>query len=238
MNKLELLLGTIDESRAVNNDFYRIWVENRLELNKLAIFVRNYWEWTFRFPEALASLVSCAYDLATKVEYTKILYSEMGNGNLKKSHSVLFEQFSIELSKKLGDPDGLKIEILQKTIPLLPTTIELNNWQKEVYSCKQAHAIGAQLALEWQAYTMIRKLYEGARNYITLWQNQDEFHEACEFFYIHIGEAEKEHKKEAISATEKAINNGLRFDDVKDGFNKILELIANFWDGISHSLSR
>ena len=60
-----------------------------------------------------------------------------------------------------------------------------------------SYVLGALLAQEWLAYSMLTRLYEGARNYQHLYTNNDEFHERCEYFYIHIGDAEKEHKMAA-----------------------------------------
>jgi uncharacterized protein len=48
---------------------------------------------------------------------------------------------------------------------------------------------------------MLLKLYEGSRTYAPLWSDPEEFHEACEYFYIHIGEAEKEHKIQSLVST-------------------------------------
>ena len=237
MRELKELVKAIDKHEAVNNQFYQKWLQGQLSIEGLKIFVRNYWEWTFRFPEALAGLVANTQDITARLEYTKILYSEMGNGHLRNVHSRLFEEFCNKLSIALGKPGLLSIENLKKTVPLLDETQKINAWQKETYFNQYAIAAGAQLALEWQAYTMIRKLYEGARNYMNLWENQDEFHEACEFFYVHIGEAEKEHKEESILAANKIIEAGASFEDIKSGFCKNLELISNFWNAIAKNIA-
>ncbi len=236
MQELKELVKAIDKHEAVNNQFYQKWLRGPLSIEGLGVFVRNYWEWTFRFPEALAGLVANTQDITARLEYTKILYSEMGNGHLRNVHSRLFEEFCKKLSIALGKPGLLNIENLKKTAPLLAETQKINAWQKETYFNQYAIAAGAQLALEWQAYTMIRKLYEGARNYMALWENQDEFHEACEFFYVHIGEAEKEHKEESIIAANKIIEAGASFEDIKTGFCKNLELIGNFWNAIAKNI--
>ena len=237
MEKLKNLVSHINEQDAVNNKFYHVWMNQKLSLEDLAIFVRNYWEWTFRFPEALAGLISNTDDVIAQVEYVKTLYSEMGNGQIDKVHSTLFENFCKELAKNMGRPGFLDIQALRQTIPLLQETKDLNTWQKGTYSTNYAMAAGAQLALEWQAYTMIRKLYDGARNYMEFWQNPDGFHEACEFFYVHIGSAEKDHKDESIEAAAELITRGACFEDVELGFNKMLGLISNFWNGIANTLS-
>lgn len=236
MSKLENLLNSIKKHKAIDNPFYEKWTLRKLPLDKIAIFARNYWEVTYRFPEALTTLILNIDNLVARAEYTKTLYSEMGNGVADRVHSVLFEKFCLELSEKFGKKDFLKMDNLKDDFILLPETIELIKGQKELYSSSYSISVGAQLALEWQAYTMIRQLYEGARNYMNLWEDQDEFHEACEFFYAHIGVTEKDHKLESMKAAQKIMNDGVRFEEIEYGFHAHLNLIANFWDAVARDM--
>lgn len=236
MNNADPLSSLVNEvytHEALNNKFYTQWMISKLSLEKIAIFARNYWELTFRFPEALASLISNFEDLELRTEYSKTLFSEMGNGNPKAVHYVLFENFCNDLAQHMGQPGYLCIDNLKKNITLLPETVAVVKGQRVLYSQNPAIATGAQLAMEWQAYTMIRQLYDGVRNYIDLWPNQDSFHESCEFFYAHIGSAEKEHKIEALNAAYKILKNGGDLLDMKHGFNHHLKLLANFWNAVS-----
>ena len=93
-------------------------------------------------------------------------------------------------------------------------------------------SFGAQLALEWQAYTMLRKLYDGARNYLPLWSNPDEFHEACEYFYTHIGAAEKDHKEESLNAVQRYARDEDSLAWIVEGYRRHLKLISDFWFGL------
>jgi pyrroloquinoline quinone (PQQ) biosynthesis protein C len=238
MNKLSNLVNTIKNHRAVNNGFYDRWMTELFSIEEVGIFARNYWELNYRFPEALAALISNIDNIVARVEYTKTLFSETGNGCVNKSHSILFEDFCSNLSKVMGNESYLKIDNLKNTTHLLPETLKLISEQKKLYSNnKYAIAAGAQLALEWQAYTMIMQLYEGARNYKHLWSDQNDFHEACEFFHVHLGEAEKAHKIESIKVTEKVIEEGGSYEDVEYGFKKHLDLIADFWEAISKNMT-
>lgn len=238
MQELEALVKNISYHKALDNVFYNTWIANKLSLKQIGVFVRNYWEFAYRFPEALALLLINTNNVVARAEYAKTLYSEMGYGNPHKIHSVLFESFSIALSSCLGDQSFLQISSLKNEYSLLSSTQNFIDGQKKLYSGNASIAVGAQLALEWQAYTMISKLYEGARNYMRLWPNPEQFHEDCEFFYIHIGTAEKEHKKESIEAATKVIEDGGSFELVKQGYNKHLTLIAEFWEGIAIEISK
>jgi pyrroloquinoline quinone (PQQ) biosynthesis protein C len=236
MNGLAYLLEGIHVHKAVNNGFYQKWMGAKLTIEQIAIFARNYWELTYRFPEALATLILNIDDIHTRTEYTKTLYSEMGNGNSKRAHSVLFEKFCNDLAKYLGHENYLTMDSLKTSVFILSETTSLIARQKELYSQEHPIAAGAQLALEWQAYTMIRQLYEGARNYMGLWPSQDKFHESCEFFYVHISSAEKEHKEESITAALNIITAGGQFTKIEYGFKMHLNLIAAFWGAIAFEM--
>ena len=189
------------------------------------------------FPDALASLVSATDDLDAKGEYVKTLYSEMGYGNSNKAHSVLLEQFFEKLANKLGENGRLDHDRLEREIEMMPTTKELIEGERQIYG--DAHmSFGAQLALEWQAYTMLRKLYDGARNYLPLWSNPDEFHEACEYFYTHIGAAEKDHKEESLNAVERYARDEESLAWIVEGYHRHLKLISDFWLGLYNAVIR
>lgn len=233
---LEKLLTDITNHPALNNEFYHEWMTRKLTLEELAVFARNYGEWVKSFPDALAILLVTTDDIDAKTEYVKTLYSEMGYGNSGKVHSVLLNNFFKELASKMGHAEEMDWDRLQKTIELAPTTHELVKGEQDLYRDPQM-SFGAQLALEWQAYTMLRKLYDGARNYLPLWSNQDEFHEACEYFYAHIGATEKEHKEESLKAVKRYAHSEESMARIMDGYHQHLELICNFWRGLHHALS-
>lgn len=231
MNALELQLPEITNHPALENNFYREWMTRSLSVEELEVFARNYGAWVKSFPDALATLVATTDDLDAKSEYVKTLYSEMGYGNPRKAHSVLLNDFFRELARQLGQAEKLNRERLEKEVALLPSTRELIEGERELYGDAQM-SVGAQLALEWQAYTMLRKLYDGARNYLPLWSNPDEFHEACEYFYTHIGAAEKDHKEESLNAVRRYALDEESLARITEGYRRHLELIFNFWQGL------
>jgi pyrroloquinoline quinone (PQQ) biosynthesis protein C len=230
-NGLEHLLQEITSEPALENDFYRKWMSESFSIEELEVFARNYGAWVKSFPDSLATLVSSTDDIDAKSEYVKTLYSEMGYGNPTKAHSVLLGLFFKELAGKLGEKGRLDHDRLEREIEMLPTTHELIKGEDELYGDAQM-SFGAQLALEWQAYTMLRKLYDGARNYLPLWSNPDEFHEACEYFYTHIGAAEKDHKEESLSAVRRYALDEQSLARIIDGYHQHLKLIADFWLGL------
>lgn len=233
---LETLLTDITNHPALNNDFYHHWMTKQLTIDELAIFARNYGEWVKSFPDALAILLVTTDDIDAKTEYVKTLFSEMGYGNSEKVHSVLLNNFFQELVRKIEPAGGADWNQLKQSVDLEPTTRELIKGEQDLYRDPQM-SFGAQLALEWQAYTMLRKLYDGARNYLPLWSNPDEFHEACEYFYAHIGATEKEHKEESLKAVRRYATSEESLARMMDGYHQHLDLIFNFWRGLHQALS-
>src|SRR5437588_11449810 len=199
-------------------------------IEELEVFARNYGAWVKSFPDALATLVAATDDLDAKGEYVKTLYSEMGYGNPRKAHSVLLDDFFEALARKLGEGGRLDRARLERDVELLPSTRELIEGERGLYADAQM-SFGAQLALEWQAYTMLRKLYDGARNYLPLWNDPDEFHEACEYFYAHIGATEKEHKEESLKAVKRYATSEDSLERRTDGYHRNLQLIQNYCHG-------
>jgi pyrroloquinoline quinone (PQQ) biosynthesis protein C len=234
-NALAQLLGEITSQPALENDFYRRWMSGSFSIEELEIFARNYEAWVKSFPDALATLVGATDDLDAKGEYVKTLYSEMGYGNAHKAHSVLLGQFFEQLAHKLGESGRLDHDRLEQDIAMLPSTRELIEGERKLYGDAQM-SFGAQLALEWQAYTMLRKLYDGARNYLPLWSNPDEFHEACEYFYTHIGAAEKDHKEESLHAVQRYARDEKSLASIVEGYHRHLKLISDFWLGLYNAV--
>lgn len=235
-NALEQLLQEITSQPALENDFYSKWMSESFRIEELEVFARNYGAWVKSFPDSLATLVITTDDLDAKGEYVKTLYSEMGYGNPRKAHSVLLDDFFKELARKLGEGERLDRDRLEREIEMLPSTRELIEGERELYGDAQM-SFGAQLALEWQAYTMLRKLYDGARNYLPLWSNPDEFHEACEYFYTHIGAAEKDHKEESLNAVRRYARDEESLARIVEGYHRHLELISGFWQGLYQALT-
>ncbi|MCA6126140.1 iron-containing redox enzyme family protein [Bradyrhizobium sp. WSM 1704] len=233
---IEALAKTVYTSAALDNDFYDLWTSTRLTPRQIAIFARNYGEFNRSFPEILSVMISHTQNIAARTEYAKTLFSEMGYGNVEKVHSVLFCDWLAALGEKMGDRETLVWKNMEKSVPVLPETRALIDGERDLYSSDNATGSGAQLALEWQAYTMLRRLYDGATLYKPLWKDEDEFHESCEYFYAHIGATEKEHKIESLNGAREFYVNAESLRAIEDGFTRHLTLFANFWNAIGRAM--
>lgn len=234
---IEALARSVHSSPALNNDFYSLWTSRPLGARQIAVFARNYGEFNRAFPEVLSVMISNTRNVAARTEYAKTLYSEMGYGNVEKVHSVLFDSWLENLGNKLGEPETLCWENIERQVQPLPETQALIAGEKRMYGSDNATGAGAQLALEWQAYTMLRKLYDGALLYKPLWDDEDEFHESCEYFYAHIGAAEKDHKIESLNGARQFHVDAESRMRIQNGFHEHLRLFGGFWNAIAREMT-
>ncbi|WP_394823557.1 iron-containing redox enzyme family protein [Pendulispora albinea] len=234
---IEALARTVYTSTALNNDFYDKWTRGRCAPKQIAVFARNYGEVVRAFPEILSVMISNTRNVEARTEYAKTLYSEMGYGRVDKVHSVLLDAWFEQLGNKLGEPETLVWENMAANVAVLPETTGFIEGQRRLYSADNATGSGAQLAQEWQAYTMLRKLYDGATQYKGLWELEDEFHEACEYFYAHIGAAEKEHKLESLAGAQQFHVDGESKLRIESGFHEHLRLYGNFWTAVARAMN-
>ena len=224
------------QNRALNNGFYEIWLSRRLTGPQAATFARNYCAWIETVPDQIARVFLSHGDLEAKCETIKNLFSEMGFGDPEKTHISMLRRYMSDLVTRV---QGSPYNVLEDKRPLLSTTHNLTKIQQELFGNNDPQvSAGALLAQEWQAYTMLVQLYEGARLYMPLYGHQIEFHEACEYFYLHIGEAEKEHKVQSIHSAEKYCHSQGDFERIRAGYDGFLKALEGFWIGLAEDITK
>ncbi|MDC9615400.1 iron-containing redox enzyme family protein [Xenorhabdus khoisanae] len=152
---------------ALNNEFYTRWMSETLTLNEVMIFAKNYLARTTNTSTMVALSFLGATEMSAKVEIVKNLYSEFGYGDQKKAHLVLLHGYFEDLLSRLA---GRKVKITEiERSPLLPSTEAFIVEQRALYTFSEnnppTRILGTLLAQEWLAYSMLTRLYEGARNY-------------------------------------------------------------------------
>ncbi|WP_242883845.1 iron-containing redox enzyme family protein [Actinomadura litoris] len=224
------LAATTGRHPALDNDFYRHWRSGPLPYPQVSVFAHEFYARTVNTSVMVALSVLHTEDLAARVECVKNLYSEYGNGDAAKAHLLLLEQFLTDLLTRLGDrPHGAGD--LRGSDPL-PSTSAFSAGQRALFTDEDQRVVqGALLGQEHLAYSMLVRLYEGVRNYKHLY-GEDEFHESCEYFYIHIGEAEKEHKEQAVVSAARVCRDDADLARVRKGFDGFLDLTAEYWAGV------
>lgn len=237
--KIQSLAESVFTHKALDNAFYRRWLADPLPLADVEVFARNYLARTSQTSRMVALSFLGTDDLNAQVEIVKNLYSEMGYGNPEKAHLALLESYLIDLLSRLADRPYSMDELM--ALPVLDSTRTFSREQLSLYTDgghnnNPRHVLGTLLAQEWLAYSMLTRLYEGARNYKHLYANNDDFHEHCEYFYIHIGDAEKEHKIQAVKAATQECTTDQHIEEVRASFTRFLVITEQYWNGIAHAM--
>ena len=234
-NAIGTLVAGISRREAIDNEFYRTWMSTALPYHQVRAFAREYWARTQYTSVMVALSVIHTKDLMARVECVKNLFSEYGNGDPKKVHLVLLERFFEDLLSRLAGARVSMADVIAEGAS--PSTRRFSEGQRALFTDPdQRTVLGALLGQEHLAYSMLTRLYEGVRNYKSLWPTEDDFHEACEYFYVHIGEAEKDHKREAVISAAEVVHGDEDFRVVRAGFDAFLELTAGYWRGVHQAM--
>lgn len=221
---------------AVNNAFYTLWQERELSADDVEVFAKNFYEHVAPTANrlALVFLRMSPDDVQARAETIENLNDELGHGDPNKVHSVLLRNLLEDLLSRLrGRPvtyDSLTAETLPSTRKLVDEGAALFGDSRPEIGC------GALLAQEWHAYPQLVFLYEGFRNYMRHY-DLETFHENCEYFYLHIGAAEKEHKIHSVSSAAKMCRTTEQLDLLEQGYNSYLDLLGSYWAGLYDALS-
>lgn len=238
MRKIQSLAESVFTHNALDNLFYRRWLAGPLPLADVEVFARNYLAGTKQTSPRVALPLVTTGDLYARLEIIKKRYAEKGDGNPEKAHLTQLENYLIDLLSRLaGQP--YRMDKLM-ALPVLDSSHAFNREKLRLYidgdHDNPCRILGTLLAQEWLAYPMLIRLYEGARNYKHLYANNDDFHEHCEYFYIHIGDAEKEHQIQAVKAASQACTTDQHIEEVSTAFNRFLILTEQYWDGIARAM--
>ena len=212
------MLDTVRKHQSVNNRFLDRFAAGQVKDEQLRTFAREFYHFSRQFPAILAKLLANTADEAEADELTKILSSELGDGDSKKRHELMFRRFLRTLRIEPRDAIGAR---------MLPTTRAYLGGLERLYGGRDhIAALGASFALENMATPMWDKLIPGLERARSKDPSLD-----IEFFTFH---RELEHlHEEAMGET-----LGLQSDDpavqsrFASGALAALDLLAAFWEGI------
>jgi pyrroloquinoline quinone (PQQ) biosynthesis protein C len=63
MSAIDKLVSEVSTHLAVNNKFYLLWERQQLTSDQVKVFIRNFYAWTYKFPEALASILNISSEI-------------------------------------------------------------------------------------------------------------------------------------------------------------------------------
>lgn len=213
-NELSAVDEIVDTHSACENAFFKRLRGDALNQRQLGTFGSDYLYWISSFPGILAGLIATTSDARFQFFLTEILFSELGSGDPERMHFRLFARLLGKLGVTLADTHSG---------PRFVETRALVEGMRQLYRDEDIlHAMGAQYALERQAFPMIEKLYVGFKHYSELTRDD------CEYFELHLVE-EPEHLRCMQECMKRCIARPEDIERVKAGAVACLDLIAAFW---------
>lgn len=226
LNRIHSLARSCSEHPALKNPFYELWMARELSADQVEVVAQNFYERVRRTPDRIALAFLHMNDVKARAETVENLSDEMGHGNPAKVHAVILRQFLETLLSRLR---GRPVDLDEITDEVLPSTTALIEGGEKLFSSPYPQEVcGALLGQEWHAYPQLVFLYEGVRCYRHHF-GLEEFHENCEYFYLHIGATEKEHKVHSLSTAAQMCHTEADLAHLERGFTGYLDLLADNW---------
>lgn len=219
-----------ESAPVVSNSFYRRWVGTRLTSAQFEVFAHQYYARVKATVGRLGASFCSLQDPRDRIQIWHNIGDELGHGDRDRIHSVLFRRWAESLLGKLQASEGGAISGWRSQ-HLIPTTRTFIAETQRLCSASGPSAAGALLAQEWHGYHQIAVLMDGYALYRGLY-DLEEFHDMAEYFYVHLGRAEKEHRTQAIDIASRILEDRPCFAEVERSFMTYFDLLNDFWTGV------
>jgi pyrroloquinoline-quinone synthase len=210
---------------AINNSYLDRFQGGNITDAELKEFAIEFYSFARFFPQILVSQLVNTEDEKVAEELTKVLYSELGDGQAGHRHELLYRNFLRSI--------GIEVHEAMSR-PMLPSTHAYIEGMERLYSDgNHAKALGASFGLENMAITMWDHLIPGLTSLkSTRYPRMD-----MTYFTFH-RELESTHEQameQAVAAVEGSNNVGMADADKKDfqdGVCAVLNYLEGFWMGL------
>jgi pyrroloquinoline quinone (PQQ) biosynthesis protein C len=210
---------------AINNSYLDRFHGGDLTDAELKEFAIEFYSFARFFPQILVSQLVNTEDEKVAEELTKVLYSELGDGQTRHRHELLYRDFLRSI--------GIEVHEAMSR-PMLPSTRAYIEGMERLYSDgNHARALGASFGLENMAITMWDHLIPGLTSLKAIrYPRMD-----ITYFTFH-RELESTHEKameHAVTAVEGTSNAGMSKadkEDFQDGVIAVLSYLEGFWVGL------
>lgn len=217
--------GIVLRHGAINNPYLDRFQSGDLTAADLKDFAIEFYNFARFFPRILMSQLVNTADETVAEELTKVLYSELGDGQARHRHELLYRNFLRSV--------GIDVHEAMSR-PMLPSTRCYIEGMEQLYSDgNHAKALGASFGLENMAITMWDHLIPGLTHLkSTLYPQMD-----LTYFTFH-RELELSHEEamaHAVEAIEGANHTGMsdqEKEDFRSGVNAVLGYLEGFWIGL------
>lgn len=210
---------------AINNSYLDRFQGGDLTDAELKEFAVEFYGFARFFPQILVSQLVNTEDEHVADELTKVLYSELGDGQTRHRHELLYRDFlrSIDIDVH---------EAMSR--PMLPSTRAYIEGMERLYSDgNHARALGASFGLENMAITMWDYLIPGlAFLKSTRCPRMD-----MTYFTFHreLESTHEEAMEHAVAALQSTTSNGMSDQEQEDfrcGVKAVLGYLEGFWMGL------
>ncbi|MCS6898091.1 MAG: iron-containing redox enzyme family protein [Nitrospira sp.] len=210
---------------AVNNRYLRRFRAGEVSDREFNQFAVEFYNFARFFPQILASQLVNTEDERVADELAKVLYSELGDGDPRRRHELLYRNFLRSVGIDVHDA---------MTRPMLPSTRAYIEGMQRLYSDgNHAKALGASFGLENMAITMWDHLIPGLMTLKALrYPDMD-----VTYFTFH-RELESTHERameQAVAAAEQTAGCVLSAEDqasFQEGMTAVLTYLEGFWLGL------
>lgn len=210
---------------AINNAYLDRFKTGDLTDKEFKEFAVEFYNFARFFPKILVAQLVNTEDEQVADELTKVLYSELGDGQSRHRHELLYRDFlrsvGIDIHKAM-------------TRPMLPSTRAYIEGMEDLYrDGNHARALGASFGLENMAITMWDHLIPGLTHlkdtrYPQLDITYFTFHRELESSH----EEAMEHAVEAIEGMSPAGMSDRDKEDFRFGVIAVLNYLHGFWMGL------
>ncbi len=214
--------------RAINNSYLDRFQRGDLTDAGLKEFAIEFYNFARFFPQILVSQLVNTEDENVADELTKVLYSELGDGQTRHRHEYLYRDFLRSVGIDMHEA---------MSRPMLPSTRGYIVGMEQLYrDLNHAKALGASFGLENMAITMWDHLIPGL-TYLKMTRCP---HMNITYFTFHrqLESTHEEAMEHAVAAVQSATNGGMSDQEKEDfryGVNAVLGYLEGFWLGLERS---
>jgi len=219
MSFLEEMIYEVRTNGAINNDFLSRFAKGDISGEEFKRFATEFYHFSRHFPLVLCSLLINTPNEDEAANLTKILVSELGDGDPNKRHELLYRDFLRSLNIEPR-------EIIYK--PMLDMTRAWIETQLSLYSGEDHYAgLGASFGLENMAIPMWDQLISGLEKYKEKW-----FHNMDLTYFTFHRELENQHEDAMRDTLSSYEGNVLIQESFRNGAKKVLDAEKKFWLGL------
>jgi len=216
--------------KAINNTYLDRFQSGDLNDSDLREFAVEFYNFARFFPQILVSQLVNTEDEQVADELTKVLYSELGDGQTRNRHELLYRDFLRSV--------GIDVHEAMSR-PMLPSTRAYIEGMERLYSDgNHAKALGASFGLENMAITMWDHLIPGLTHLkSTRYPSMD-----ITYFTFHrqLESTHEEAMEHAVKAVQGSTNAGMsdrEKEDFRYGVSTVLGFLEGFWMGLERKKS-